>query len=686
MKNKITWKALIVCLLSAIVSCGKPGNEVVAEKEKVITDSLERRATDSLFTNNPYARNLLRSGMAQSSDSVAYYRLMAIYARTCFASSDFDSVFYYNRRIIRFCNAAPASPAINDIYSAASNLTGNVWMQRMQPDSAIAYYQQAYQHRMLGSDLSFLPDLCINLADANHLRGDYVEDARYYRRALFLCDSLGLPDKNKQPIYCGLGQVYMELRDFELSDHYYEMAGKLLPQMTPYERWHYFTLRGNHFYYKKEYPRAEHYIGQSLRSLDTYPQMIFERHLSMVNQGELYMLNGKLDSAQFYLDQSYRYFSEFQNVSALYYIETQMIELALKQGDMARASQLIARTEPNAHVDANSINVRNQYLRHYYERTGDYKRAYEYQQQELKMNDSVRNERVRTRVAELDMRYKQDTIVMRRELLISRQSGEMKALRLTSYLWGIGCVALILISGLLYWLMKKKRLFLQQRHLNQIGRLRLENIRNHISPHFTFNVLNREISQFKGSEESRSGLTNLVKILRKSLELTEKICVSLHEELDFVQTYLSLERGRLAKDFVLTVEVDEGLDAQQMPVPSMIIQIPVENAVKHGLAGIEGVQRLGISVVREGACCKEASPAGGIRLTITDNGRGYLPHVMSATRGTGTGLKVLYQTIQLLNTRNRGEKIHFEITNLADGQQTGTRVSVYIPCNYTYDL
>lgn len=675
-----------ICLLLVIGSCGKREHEGNPEKEKVVADSLVRCATDSLFTNNSYARNILRGGMAQQSDSVAYYRLMAVYARACFASSDFDSVLYYNRRIIRFCDSAPVSPVVNDICSATHNLTGNVWSQRMQPDSAIACYEQAYQYRLLGDELSCLPDICINLADANHLRGNYAEDARYYRRALFLCDSLDLPDAKKQPIYCGLGQVYMELRDFELSNHYYEMAGKLLSGMTPYERWHYYTLRGNHFYYKKEYPRAEHYIGQSLRSLDAYPQMVFERHLSMVNQSELYMLNGKLDSAQLYLDQSYRYFSEFQNVSALYYIETQMIELALKQGDIARAGQMIARTNPSGYVDVNSINVRNQYLRHYFERTGDYKRAYEYQQQELKMNDSIRNERVRTRVAELDMRYKQDTIVMRRELLIARQSGEMKALRLTSYLWGIGCVALILISGLLYWLMKKKRLFLQQRHLNQIGRLRLENIRNHVSPHFTFNVLNREINQFKGSEEHRNGLANLVKILRKSLELTEKICVPLHEELDFVQTYLSLERGRLGEDFTLTVEVDEGLDTQQVLVPSMIIQIPVENAMKHGLAGVEGAQRLDISVVREGACGKEASRAGGIRLTITDNGRGYLPHAMSATRGTGTGLKVLYQTIQLLNTHNKGEKIHFEITNLADGQQTGTRVSVYVPCNYAYDL
>lgn len=684
MKHKMAGRTLFLCLLLVISSCGKHENGTVAEKEYTATDSLARCVTDSLYTNNTYARNLLRARMACQSDSIVYYQLLSMYAKACFATSDFDSVLYYNRRIVRFCDSAPSSPYVRDIRSTTTNLTGNIWMQRMQPDSAIVCYQQAYQHRLQGNDLSCLPDLCINLADANHLRGDYVEDARYYRRALFLCDSLNLPDVNKQGIYCGLGQVYMELRDFDLSNHYFEMASKHLSSMTPYERWFYYTLRGNHFYYKKEYPRAEFYIGQGLRSLDAFPQMVFERHHSMINQGELYVLNNKLDSAQLYLDQSHRYFSEFYSASTLYYIETLMIELALRKGDVARAKQLITRTEPDVQVDANSINVRNQYLRHYYERTGDYKRAYEYQQQELRMNDSLRNERVSMRVAELDMRYKQDTIVMRRELLITRQSGEMKELRLTTYLWAVNCVGLILVLGLLYWFMKKKRLFFQQNHLHQISRLRLENIRNHVSPHFTFNVLSQEISHFKGSEEDRNGLVNLVKILRKSLELTEKICIPLHEELDFVQTYLSLERGRLGEDFKLTMKVDEELELKQFLVPSMIVQIPVENAIKHGLASIDHPQHLDISVTRGRDSTLRYS--SGIWIIITDNGRGYSPQAMSATRGTGTGLKVLYQTIQLLNARNRGEKIRFEITNLADGQQTGTCVSVYVPCNYTYDL
>lgn len=204
----------------------------------------------------------------------------------------------------------------------------------------------------------------------------------------------------------------------------------------------------------------------------------------------------------------------------------------------------------------------------------------------------------------------------------------------------------------------------------------MENLRSRISPHFTFNVLGREINQFKGSEEVKNNLMELVKYLRRSLELTEKLSVSLQDELDFVRSYIDLERGRVGEGFIPTITVEDGLDATRIMIPSMIVQIPVENAIKHGLAGKDGAKELSICVSRQG---------NGVYITVTDNGRGYLPQVSSATRGTGTGLKVLYQTIQLLNTKNKSDKIRFNITNRNDGK-TGTQVSVYIPFRFSYDL
>ncbi len=644
--------------------------------EQSLIDSLEVRAQDSLFSNLPYSRSLLRNAMRQAQDSMSYYRLMGLYGKTFFISSDFDSILYYSRPVKEYDKRAAACPRWNDVLSDVYNIEGNVWMQLNQPDSAVAYYEKSYAYRLKGDKAHLLSDICMNLADAHLHRGELAHTASYYRRALFICDSLYLSEHSKFPVYCGLGQTYMDLRDFDLSNHYYELAGQFFDEMTVSEKWVYLNNRGNHYYYKKDYQEALVYMRQAAELIADYPQMVFESNLSKVNLGDLYLLTNRLDSAENNLNEGYRYFSEIKNNSAMHYIETLMIELSLKKGNIARAREMIARTASTGHVDANMLTIRNQYLQHYYEKAGDYRNAYEYLKRDYQLNDSIRSERIRTRVAELDMRYRQDTIVLRKEMQIQRQAGEVRVLKLSMYIWVLVCLLLAAGTVVIIWYMRKKREFLRERFFQQINRVRMENLRGRISPHFTFNVLGREINQFNGSEEVKNNLMELVKYLRRSLELTEKLSVSLQDELDFVQSYIRLESGRVSEDFTVSVVVEEGLDAKSIMIPSMIVQIPVENAIKHGLAGKDDEKELTIRISREGK---------GVRIVICDNGRGYLPQVASSTRGTGTGLKVLYQTIQLLNTKNKNEKIRFNIDNRNDGQ-TGTQVSVFIPFHFSYDL
>ena len=114
---------------------------------------------------------------------------------------------------------------------------------------------------------------------------------------------------------------------------------------------------------------------------------------------------------------------------------------------------------------------------------------------------------------------------------------------------------------------------------NAMTSLRLKNIRNRISPHFIFNVLNREISSLK-DRESNHRLYELVKLIRYNLELTESLAVTLAEELDFVKTYIGLEEQVLQPGFEFHIDIDPALDIHRVKIPVMLLQIPVENAVK----------------------------------------------------------------------------------------------------------
>ena len=171
-------------------------------------------------------------------------------------------------------------------------------------------------------------------------------------------------------------------------------------------------------------------------------------------------------------------------------------------------------------------------------------------------------------------------------------------------------------------------------------------------------------------------MMSLVKLLRRSLEVSSQTTVNLAEELDFVTTYVSLECNTWGADFRFEINCPESIDTTTTQIPSMIIQIPVENAIKHGLRGTEGKKMLAIDIED-----KENDTV----ITVRNNGTGYKPRLMSS--GTGKGLKVIYQTIELLNIKNKN-KIRFSISadNPENTGSEGTRVVISIPKSYNYHI
>jgi len=143
-----------------------------------------------------------------------------------------------------------------------------------------------------------------------------------------------------------------------------------------------------------------------------------------------------------------------------------------------------------------------------------------------------------------------------------------------------------------------------------------------------------------------------------------------------VQNYLKMEQPTLGSDFQTYWEIDERIETKQFRIPAMILQIPVENALKHALRQKEGEKNLMIALTLI---------EFGLLITIQDNGEGYYPDKLTNTKGTGTGLKVLYQTIQLLNSKNT-RKIGFDISNLQGKTAHGTKVEITVPEDYNFEL
>lgn len=611
--------------------------------------------------------------MEEAKDSLVKYNYLAMTLKTYLITSQLDSAQIVIQQIHDFIERQHSSSQMADLESECFNMKGNIFARVGNMDSAEICFRKAYELRMRGTRIEVVPDILMNLADANNRLGKLDIGAAWYRRALLMCDSLHIASTKKPPIYYGLAQVYVTMRDFEQCDYYYNLAGESYDSMLPYEKYIYLNNRGTSYYYREDYQTAIKYFQKVIDLVEGYADMSFELNLGRLNLGDCYLQLNMVDLAVKYINECQLFFEEMGVSTALYYIDTQKIELALLQKDFQEARRLLSESVVPPGIDPDMVHIRNKYLQQFYEETGNYKRAYHYLQRNNQLDDSIRNERVRMRTADLTLRYQQDSTLIAHRVLLQEQKNKVLVLRQTQFVVFAVAVVSILTAVFLYLYSKKKRALLLARNHRTVSTLRLENIRNRLSPHFIFNVLNREMVE--RNVEEKQELSSLVKLMRRNLELVEQLCVTLAEELDFVKTYINLERRSLGPDFHSELKIEKDVQPEQIRILSMMIQIPVENAVKHALREKEGERNLWVSVCRRG---------NGICIKITDNGGGYRPD--SRNRGTGTGMKVIMQTIQILNNKNK-EAIDVSVHNVSlQSGEMGCEVTFWLPDNYDYGI
>ena len=611
--------------------------------------------------------------MEEAKDSLVKYNYLAMTLKTYLITSQLDSAQIVIQQIHDFIERQHSSSQMADLESECFNMKGNIFARVGNMDSAEICFRKAYELRMRGTRIEVVPDILMNLADANNRLGKLDIGAAWYRRALLMCDSLHIASTKKPPIYYGLAQVYVTMRDFEQCDYYYNLAGESYDSMLPYEKYIYLNNRGTSYYYREDYQTAIKYFQKVIDLVEGYADMSFELNLGRLNLGDCYLQLNMVDLAVKYINECQLFFEEMGVSTALYYIDTQKIELALLQKDFQEARRLLSESVVPPGIDPDMVHIRNKYLQQFYEETGNYKRAYHYLQRNNQLDDSIRNERVRMRTADLTLRYQQDSTLIAHRVLLQEQKNKVLVLRQTQFVVFAVAVVSILTAVFLYLYSKKKRALLLARNHRTVSTLRLENIRNRLSPHFIFNMLNREMAE--RNVEEKQELSSLVKLMRRNLELAEQLCVTLAEELDFVKTYINLERRSLGPDFHSELKIEKDVQPEQIRIPSMMIQIPVENAVKHALREKEGERNLWVSVCRRG---------NGICIKITDNGGGYRPD--SRNRGTGTGMKVIMQTIRILNNKNK-EAIDVLVHNVSlQSGEMGCEVTFWLPDNYDYRI
>ncbi|MBL0054870.1 MAG: histidine kinase [Chitinophagaceae bacterium] len=214
------------------------------------------------------------------------------------------------------------------------------------------------------------------------------------------------------------------------------------------------------------------------------------------------------------------------------------------------------------------------------------------------------------------------------------------------YFFSIVLVAIWLLIYLVWhYILKNRNDQLDKLKLEStVKELELKTIKSHINPHFIFNSLNsiRALVD-ENPERARRAITELSNILRSSMKAEKSETVSLEKELDIVKDYLALEQMRFEERLQVRFEIDE--DTLQHPVPPMMLQTLVENAIKHG-----------ISKQVSGGQVKIIASYKGDHLELLVQNTGQLDKEIN---GDGFGIK---STQDRLNLMYQG-KAFFEIRN-----------------------
>ncbi len=328
-----------------------------------------------------------------------------------------------------------------------------------------------------------------------------------------------------------------------------------------------------------------------------------------------------------------------------------------------------------------------EFLSETYAGLNDYKKALEYNLLFIRLSDSLRNNETTRKLEQLRTKHEvQEAVALEKKQVEARLteqklvSDKQLSERKRKYdIMVAGIIILLLISVFSILLMRqqirKKREVDRAEAAHKMAELELQSLRAQLNPHFMFNSLNaiQDLIVNENSEKSHVYLSRFSKLLRILLDNADQPFVSLKQEIEFLELYLSLENLRIP-DLHFSIEKDPAINMEERMIPNMMLQPYIENAIWHGLSGKKGERRLQIRI-RENEAATE--------FEVQDNGIGRRKAAELKQQFRhghhSKGMQLLSKRFELLSHKY-SSAIQTTVTDLEhDGEATGTLVRIAVP-------
>jgi sensor histidine kinase YesM len=201
--------------------------------------------------------------------------------------------------------------------------------------------------------------------------------------------------------------------------------------------------------------------------------------------------------------------------------------------------------------------------------------------------------------------------------------------------------------------------------------------RSQMNPHFIFNSLASIQNSIINEDPMKASkyLARFSKLVRNILDSSTAETITLEDEINTIENYLTLQKIRYPEMINFNISVDDGLDVEATFIPPMLAQPFIENAIEHGLKSKEAKGNIEVRFTKKNQT---------LVLEIEDDGIGR-PQAQENLKAKDPGHKsmatgITQERINVLN-RKKKRKIHFNIIDLKDesGRARGTKVMIEIP-------
>lgn len=375
-------------------------------------------------------------------------------------------------------------------------------------------------------------------------------------------------------------------------------------------------------------------LDEGLANTSTSLKMIDSLNLELlrvpvyVNAAEVYMYSNDLDKAESYAEASLNAVKSLNNL----YTET-------------KALQTLAKIQ---------------------EKKGDYQKALENFKAYSILNDSLINADRKVEISRKEIQFEAD----KKEVLSLAETERQRAIKNISILGGSGIILASLFAFILYRRKQKAEAEKKEAQFRAtVADVELKALRVQMNPHFIFNSLN-SIGDYILKNDSQAAsdyLGKFARLMRMTLENSDKKEITLMEDIKLLRTYLGIEQKRFDHSFDFEIEVADDLDMDEVLIPPMLLQPFVENSIIHGLSSMEKDGKINISF---------ESQNGELVCSVDDNGVGRKPTKTSMPLNgkSSKGIAITQNRIEVLNSiKNTNGSV--KIIDMA----IGTKVIVTLP-------